>query len=118
MQLINSGRAQSTYIEKHRLFNQMLGRRAMRPGGRAHHAATEFSERRAAAVAAIFHKPQRRALVGSPFAKRADPKSDNSYNKEREIEQTRAARQAASDFHNPEKTPNFARSIERSALLQ
>jgi hypothetical protein len=28
MQLINSGRAQSTYLEKHRLFNQMLGSRS------------------------------------------------------------------------------------------
>jgi hypothetical protein len=32
------------------------------------------------------------------------------------LEQAKAARQAASDAHNHEETPNFAKSIERRAL--
>ncbi|MFY9799573.1 MAG: hypothetical protein WAK17_15870 [Candidatus Nitrosopolaris sp.] len=34
------------------------------------------------------------------------------------FEQTRAARQEASDSHNREETPNFAKSIERRSLVK
>jgi hypothetical protein len=34
------------------------------------------------------------------------------------FEQARAARQEASDSHNREETPNFAKSIERRSLLK